>query len=71
MFYAQEGQTLTIKLSGKGAAEAIMYSEEDFAPNTPYILLKIGRYEVCVLQPKAQPIKKKLTSSYKLNIKIQ
>ncbi|MCW9710831.1 hypothetical protein L5B71_08285 [Avibacterium sp. 21-586] len=59
-----------MKLSAKGIAEAIMYSEENFAPNTPYILLKTGRYEVCMLQPKAQPIKK-LTSSYKLNIKLQ
>ncbi|WP_181022015.1 hypothetical protein [Avibacterium endocarditidis] len=47
-----------------------MYGEDDFVPNTPYILPRTGRYEVRVLQPKAQSIKK-LTSSYKMNIKIQ
>ncbi|MFU2078020.1 hypothetical protein [Avibacterium endocarditidis] len=69
-FYAKEGQTLTVNLRAKGAAEAIIYGEDDFAPNTPYILPRTGRYEVRVLQPKAQSIKK-LTSSYKMNIKIQ
>lgn len=69
-FYAKEGQTLTVTLSGKGAAEAVVYGYDDFSLDTPYKLPKTGKYEVRVVQPKAQSIKN-LTSSYKLKIDIQ
>ncbi|MCW9699137.1 MULTISPECIES: hypothetical protein [unclassified Avibacterium] len=69
-FYAKAGQTLTFNLNTKGAAEAIIYGNDDFVQNEPYTLPKTGRYEVRVLQPKAQSIKN-LTSRYKVNIQIK
>lgn len=69
-FYAKKGQTLTVNVSSKGAAEAIIYGHDNFVQDTPYLLPKTGKYEIRVLQPKAQSIKNS-TSSYKLNINIQ
>ncbi|MFQ1014604.1 hypothetical protein ACIWO4_09220 [Avibacterium paragallinarum] len=68
--YGKQGQVLTVKLSTKGSAEATIYGNDDFEANVPYTLPETGRYEVRILQPKAQAIKK-LISNYKLNIQIK
>ena len=69
-FSAKQGQKLNVNLTTKGNAESILYDNDDFIQDQPYLLPKTGSYEIRVLQPKAAAIKNK-TSFYNVNIEIR